>query len=248
MAGQYDDKGNYFKHAEWTGQIATLDKHLADPLHWRKPRRVFVNPMSDLFHENVPDEFIWKTFEIMSHNRRHTYMILTKRPSRMRDWFRDYQSRFWHYHAPDAPQREYVSAPWPDPRIWLGITCENQEQADKRIPVLLTIPAAVRFVSAEPLLETIDISEYLKWVCIGCDKEQTAPVCECGDHAYGRLDLLIAGCESGQRRRHVNIDAFRSLRDQCQAAQVPYFLKQIEVDGKLVKMPFIDGRQWKEMP
>jgi protein gp37 len=132
------------------------------PLHWRQPRRIFVNSMSDLFHPDVPDEFIWRVFRAMTFgNRRHTYMVLTKRPARMKEWFDGYQEKFWHYHAPGEPQRKYVSVPWPDPCIWLGVSVEDQKAADERIPLLLQVPAAVRFVSCEPLLGPVDLSVYL---------------------------------------------------------------------------------------
>lgn len=177
-------------------------ERLDEPSKWRKPRMIFVNSMSDLFHEAVPDEFIWKVFDVISHNRRHIYQILTKRPDRMMAWFEAYQNRFWHYHAPDEPQGEYVSAPWPDPCMWLGTSIENRKAKHERIDYLRDTPAAVRFLSIEPLLEDL-----------------------------GYLDLegihwVIVGGESGSQARMIHPDWVRSIRDQCQAADVPFFFKQ----------------------
>lgn len=213
-------------------QIVCHKDRLDQPSHWRDPRRIFVCSMSDLFHPDVPDEFIWSVFDEISHNRRHTYIILTKRPERMKVWFEKHSRRFWHYHAPDEPQHEYVSAPWPDPRIWLGVTAETQMRADERIPILLQIPAAVHFVSVEPMLSGIDLWQYLK-----------------GNRDISKgLDWVICGCESGPGARPMMAEWPYELMVQCQNAGVPFFHKQRMENGKIHKMPFLGDRVWDQYP
>ena len=127
-------------------------ERLKDPGKWRAPRRVFVNSMSDLFHEEVPFEFIKDIFQIMEDNQRHIYQILTKRPERMLE-----------YVAWTGYQR------WPE-QVWAGVSVENQYWADRRIPTLAQIPASVRFLSVEPLLKQVELRPYLKdiqWVIVG---------------------------------------------------------------------------------
>ena len=225
-----------FWHGQKFSDVRCYPSRLDQPSHWRKPRRVFVDSMSDLFHEDVPDEFIWKVFEtITMGNRRHTYMILTKRPARMKAWFDAYQERFWHYHAPDQSQGEYVSAPWPDPCIWLGVSVENQKAADERIPLLLQTPAAVRFVSVEPMLGAVDLDPTYRGF-FGTLPNQPG------------IDWVICGCESGPGARPMAPSWVENLRDQCVEAGVPFFLKQILLGGKLVKMPVLDGKVYNQYP
>ena len=125
---------------------------LDQPAKWRQPRRIFVNSMSDLFHEEVPFEFVDEIFGVMESNDRHIYQILTKRPERM---------------------LEYVewteSEPWPD-HVWAGVSVENQYWADRRIPLLHRVPCSVRFLSCEPLLKGVDLARYVQgidWVIVG---------------------------------------------------------------------------------
>jgi protein gp37 len=203
-------------------QVVCHEDRLDAISHWRKPVRIFVNSMSDLFHPDVPDEFIWKVFERMTYgNRRHTYMILTKRPERMKTWFEKFQERFWHYHAPDKPQGEYVAAPWPDPCIWLGVSVENQAAADERIPLLLQTPAAVRFVSVEPMLGPVDMEPHLQYWPFHENYKMTWDMTE-----FEGLDWVICGGESGPHARPMHPDWVRALRDQCIEAGVPFFFKQ----------------------
>jgi protein gp37 len=137
------------------------------------------------------------------------------------------------------------------PNVWLGVTCEDQRTADERIPVLLQTPAAVHFISAEPLLEPITLDKY-KW--LPYDYYQNSSFVERTQGAVfnsvfpSRIDWLIAGCESGRHRHHLHPDAFRNLRNQCRATNVPYFLKQMEIDGKVIKMPTLDGELWDQIP
>jgi protein gp37 len=127
---------------------------------------------------------------------------------------------------------------------WFGVTMEDQQRADERIPILLEIPAAVRFVSCEPLLGPIEL---------GCDGPELGwvnylqPPRLNGEQMPG-IDWVIAGCESGPKRRQSEAAWFYSLLDQCQAAHVPFFLKQMEQGGALAKEPFLRSRQWLELP
>jgi protein gp37 len=162
----------------WTGEIRLLSKELDKPLHWKKPRLVFVNSMSDLFHEKVPFEFIDQVFATMAWCPQHVFQILTKRPERMQRYsaelaslsrqargVRMARSKGWNV-SDDTPG----GMDWPLPNVWLGVSVENQEYADLRIPHLLKTPAAVRFLSCEPLLGELDLHRYLHqpWLCEYC--------------------------------------------------------------------------------
>lgn len=193
---------------------------LGDPLRWRKPQRVFVNSMSDLFHDSVPDEYIAKVFGVMAHAEAHTFQILTKRHARMRsllssDSFRELVFKSVSIELPDV-----MGDDWPLPNVWLGVSAENQQWADIRIPALLDTPAAVRFLSAEPLLGPIDLSNVRRqtdWARLWAvdSTHETKP-----------LGWVIVGGESGRAARPMHTDWPRSLRDQCAAANVPFFFKQ----------------------
>jgi protein gp37 len=213
-------------------------ERLQEPLKWRKPSRVFVCSMGDLFHENVPFEFVHETWDVMKRTPHHQYMVLTKRPERMKEFV----SLIYRMET-----LAYANGWWD--HVWFGVTAENQEQADKRIPVLLQIPATVRFVSVEPMLTPVNLRPYLEWECIGCDTVNTGPICACGDHAYQRLDWVICGGESGPNRRPFENDWARDLRDQCFVAGVPFFFKQgRDASNRVVKMPSLDRRIWNQYP
>lgn len=199
----------------FTGEVRLHPQRLDYPLRWRKPRRVFVCSMSDLFHKDTPDEFIARTFGVIAASPRHTFQVLTKRPARMRsllsntafvsevvDWAAHYLA---HYERP-RPDRGRPWDTWPIPNLWLGVSVEDQHWAGIRIPVLLDTPAAVRFVSAEPLLGPVDLSPWM----VGTR----------------RLDWVITGGESGPGARPVHPAWLRNLHNQCVAAGVPFFLKQ----------------------
>lgn len=199
-------------------RVTLQPNRIDEPLHWKKPSKIFVCSMSDLFHDDVPFEYIAKVWEVFYQCgpckrtfNDHTFIVLTKRPERMFEFAK------WY--------REEKLLPINYSNVWLGVTAENQEQYDKRWSLLSQIPAAVTFVSGEPLLGDIDIT-----------KHETKP------------DWFICGGESGPKRRPAQIDWFRSLRDQCVQANIPFFLKQAEIDGELIKMPKLDGRTWDEYP
>lgn len=193
---------------------------LTEPLRWRKPSNVFVNSMSDLFHDSVPDEYIAKVFAVMASAPRHTFQILTKRHGRMRslvssDAFRQsVQRRIPHAGADSYVGKHYST--WPLPNVWLGVSTENQQWADIRIPALLGTPAAVRFISAEPLLGPVDLIQSLGIHDVPPRTGLVRP----------QLDWVIVGGESGPKARPMHPDWARSLRDQCVDAGMPFHFKQ----------------------
>lgn len=196
-----------------------LDK-LDDPLSWKKPRSVFVCNMGDLFHEDVDFSFIRRIWATMTtYPRQHTYLILTKRPERMKQFFE------WM-----DKQDFKVETFWDN--IWLGVTAENQARADERIPILLQIPAAKRFVSIEPILGPVCLTNidaemaghenmYFVNALTGRHDDMGRPC-----NKLNKLDWVICGGETGPGARPMHPDWARSLRDQCQAAGVPFFFKQ----------------------
>jgi protein gp37 len=201
----------------WTGIVALAPDHiLTQPLRWNRPRKVFVNSMGDLFHEDVPDEWIVRVLDVIRRTSwdggsnvgkiangagEHTFQVLTKRAARMQSVMR--RLRF----DPRGDCGLYLSDDDRHPvvmkNLWLGVSAERQEEADDRISLLADTPAAVRFISAEPLLGPLDIQRYL-----------------------ARLDWVIVGGESGWHARPMHPDWALSLRDQCAAAGVPFFFKQ----------------------
>lgn len=199
-------------HPQWTGKVAFMEKHLADPLKWKEPRRIFVNSMSDLFHEGVSDETLQKIFKVMCEAKRHTFQILTKRPQRMLEFLSRWDSMTRDF-GPLYPNT------WPQNHVWLGVSVENQKAADERIPLLLQTPAAVRWVSAEPLLGPVDLANFITCQCPGTGEH-------CQSCLSGGLNWLVVGGESGPGARPMHPDWARSLRDQCKAAGVPFFFKQ----------------------
>lgn len=240
------------------------------PLRWRKPRRIFVNSMSDLFHERIPDEFISFVFAVMSMAPQHSFQILTKRPERMRDYLVEMATNpdayvwAWAHEASNAFLDGAPAPPpvevWPLPNVWLGVSVENQHWADQRIPLLLETPAAVRFVSAEPLLDAVDLTRALTRDCEDCDgtgeesaerdgmiEEVDCSSCH-GQRRFRGLDWVIVGGESGPHHRSIDRDWVQSLRDQCRAAGVAYWGKQdagsrpgIALPGELGDQEFPDG-------
>ena len=208
LAGRFGyPKGEPFR-------VTLHEDRLEQPLHWKKPSLVFLPSMGDLFHPKVKSQYIAEVFDKIAIAKQHTFLIVTKRPKRMKAVLEGFQD-IW----------ECSCSGWPFKNVWLGVTVENQARSDERIPILLQIPAAVRFVSVEPMLGPVDIRKYLE-----------------------ELSWVIAGCESGPKRRLTTAPWIRSLKNQCRAYNIPFFLKQMEVDGKIVKMPEFDGREWNEVP
>lgn len=215
----------------WSGDIKLVPELLDAPLHWRKPRRIFVNSMSDLFHEDVPDEFIAKVFGTMFRSPRHTFQILTKRPERMMKWFArcGNAGKFgWITHDNTPPAKAYRGTGiifsqadrWPLPNVWIGVSVENQQTADERIPLLLQTPAAVRWISVEPLLGPMDINTWLSWPKSFEEMMSPRPYWNIS------LDWVVVGGESGPGSRPCNVEWIRSIVAQSRAAGVPVFVKQ----------------------
>jgi protein gp37 len=219
--------------------IQTHEDVLLQPLKWRKHKRVFVNSMSDLFHENVSFEFIDMVMAIITLSRRHTFMVLTKRPLRMRYYFSAPKGKLverWanatytiglsdKYDDNDAPNcavHNICESDWPISNLWLGVSVEDQSTADTRIPELIRIPAAIHFLSCEPLLGPIDFENIPGPMIQTKDTDGLigAP------KKLGYIDWVIAGGESGKHARPMHPVWVRGLRDQCHAANVPFFFKQ----------------------
>lgn len=192
MAGRYG-----YPHVDPFQVEFHLDK-LDDPLRWRKPRMIFVCSMGDLFHPDVTWEMFLRIFKVMYHAPKHTYMILTKRPLKaLRMIQRLFTTeKYKHFNRIGGKGRIPKN-------IWIGVTAENQARADERIPLLLEIPAAVKFVSCEPLLGEIDLHEYIE-----------------------DLSWVIAGGETGPKARPLDPDWIRTLRDCSELSDTPFFFKQ----------------------
>ncbi len=200
---------------QWTGEVRCLPEKLGEPLSWRKPCRVFVDSMSDLFHEGVHVSFIEQVFRTMLSAKRHTFQILTKRADRMAEVVPAVYSRIFGGAYP-----EHVQLPnW----IWLGVSVEDQQRADERIPLLLECPAAVRFLSCEPLLAPVDLAAYLGGGYVRIRDGQMSPM----RVNHPPLHWVIVGGESGPGARPCELAWVRSLVEQCRAAQVPAFVKQL---------------------
>lgn len=286
MAGRFSGPGKPYeglvtigkdKKARWNGEGRLNRKALCKPLRWKAPRRVFVNSMSDLFFERFTDEEIEEVFTVMALAPRHTFQILTKRATRMRQWFwrrpdalgTDIRGRVigraweWLGRASSGVPRMYAHEavtmrPWPLPNAWMGVSVDDRKHGLPRIDELRDVPAAVRFLSIEPLLEDL-----------------------------GQLDLrgihwVIVGCESGPGARPMGLDWVRSIRDQALAAGAAFFLKQAVANyhgactkadcdpslhgvpqlgpgngssehgrghgGRVIELPYLDGVQHRAFP
>ncbi len=223
--------GHYFEQGF---DVVLRPTKLQLPLTWRRHRRVFVNSMSDLFHANIPDDFIARVFAVMAATPRHTYQLLTKRHGRMRsllsrDQFRaDVAIRLGGL----AVRHDEVPAPmpWPLPNLWLGVSVEDQERAELRIPALLDTPAAVRWLSCEPLLGEVDI-----FANSNIDRDPG-------------LNWVVVGGESGLRSRPMEVRWARGLRDECVGAGIPFFFKQWGGRTPKANGRELDDRTWDEMP
>lgn len=251
----------------WNGEINRVPGLLEKPLRWREPRGIFVGSMTDTFlRVDTEDDMRWiaTLLAVAAACQQHTFMFLTKRPTNARKFFRwlehhGREAKIWRSiqaliaadlqdQLPDdtadsvlAKVRMPADVPWPLPNVWIGVTAEDQQRADERVPELLQIAAAVRFVSYEPACSGVDWSPWLP-----------------------SLDWLIAGGESGPKARAAHPDWFRSARDQCVATGVPFFFKQwgewgpkqsgtgagVEPArcGKKLAGRELDGRTWEQFP
>lgn len=238
VAARFSDPGQAYhglatrNPARWTGEVWLVEDALRQPLKWKRPRKIFVNSMSDLFHEKLDFEDIDRAFGVMAIASQHTFQILTKRAGRMLNYMPmpGRNCRVADAAASIASggnktaDRAYVEighgetlAKWPLPNVWLGVSVEDQAAADERIPLLLQTPAAKRFLSCEPLLGPIDLKGSCRAGWDG-DIRRAKPAAS--------IDWVIAGGESGHGARPMHPDWARSLRDQCAAARTPFFFKQ----------------------
>lgn len=186
----------------WTRKIDLVFSALDLPLHWKTPRRIFVNSTSDLFHESLTDAAIDEVTTVIAKCAatppfdRHIFQVLTKRARRMRD--------YWGAIVAGRLVLEHIRLDAPLPNLWLGVSVENQEYVDERVPALIQTPAAVQFLSCEPLLGPIDLGRWIE-----------------------PIDWVICGGESGPGARPMHPDWARSLRDQCAEAGIAFFMKQM---------------------
>ncbi|MBN2039609.1 MAG: phage Gp37/Gp68 family protein [Spirochaetes bacterium] len=228
--------------SKWYGRhfndIQCHPDKLEEPLRMKKSKRIFVCPRADLFHDSVSEEFIDRVFAVMALCPQHIFQILTKRSERMYEYLNSGARAELvgieaesisgiDRHTPALKQRW----PFPLPNVWLGVTAENQAMADKRIPIILQIPAAVRFISAEPIVGPIDLSE---WLCPGhgCEdyglcKGKYHSQCLLNSYPHnGFIDWVICGGESGPDARPAQPDWILTLKYQCAESKTPFFFKQ----------------------
>jgi protein gp37 len=211
---------------QWTGAVRFFPEHLDQPLRWRRPRKIFVNSMSDLFHEELSDAVIDQVFAVMALAQRHTFQVLTKRPARMLAYVKgldgEIVSRLGEAafriggdalceQLGDLAVERIITNPWHPltEHVWLGVSVEDQATADERIALLLETPAAVRFLSCEPLLGPIQFPLPCK-----------------ASRFWGGIHWAIIGGESGPGYRAMDMAWLESIVDQCRAAGVPVWVKQ----------------------
>jgi protein gp37 len=250
--------------AHWTGEVRTVPEKLVEPIGWREPKMIFVNSMSDLFHEDVPDRYISAVWAIMAMAPRHTFQVLTKRAERLPRWHKWLQGEYdgpcaqnavlhdclgeiagrYMKESDDDLVEDLLDAKWPLPNVWIGVSVEDQKRADERIPLLQKTPAAVRFLSVEPMLGPINLTPFLGAYCAcgwqqieihevdrkRADAHSSGHRCRCGRMAslsHRGIDWVIVGGESGPLARPCELDWVRSIVEQCDAADVPVFVKQL---------------------
>lgn len=209
----------------FNGKVKCHEFTLKTPLSWKKPSLVFVNSMSDLFHDEVPFDFIDQVFAIMALCAQHTFQVLTKRPERMAEYFDrmagEYEGIIRQSGAPVRMPQLSTDIPWPLPNVWLGTSCEDQAAADERTPHLLQCPAAVRFLSCEPLIGGIDFE--------AVNRPEHFHRQPAGWSAWWpkQIHWVIVGGESGKGARLCKSEWLRSIVGQCRNAEVPVFVKQV---------------------
>ncbi len=254
---------------QWNGKITVVDHLMDQPLRWKKPRRIFVNSMSDLFHENVPEHTIDSIFAVMAMANQHTFQVLTKRPERMLEYLTDDRRKHWatravNFWGGENPDPLFDSIHGGNrvlPNVWLGVSAEDQKTADERIPLLQRTPAAVRWLSAEPLLGSIDLTKYCH--IEGLNQGHSMMLLD-------NLDWVVVGGESGPNARVMQADWARTLRSQCTRNGIPFFFKQwgeyapnwfndnegrkiygsewMDRMGKKAAGRYLDSRTWSEYP
>jgi len=258
--------------AVFSGAVRCLPNRLTAPLRWRKPRRVFVNSMNDLFHEGVPFEFVDRVFVIMALCPQHQFQVLTKRPERMAEYLDVDRDGALTSVRLGVALRELVGRTpnWPDggiveqavdrfdrgggvlPNVWLGTSVEDQARADERVPHLLRCPAAVRFLSCEPLLGPVALKRHMAAAAYRilqhshpCDESRVPD--HLRYHGPPSPDWVIVGGESGPKARPCDVEWIRSIVVQCREAEVPCYVKQLgarTVDGRLRSRSGADPAEW----
>jgi protein gp37 len=247
-------EGLIARTGQWNGEIKFIDVGLAQPLRWKRPRMIFVNSMSDLFHENLPIEQIAKIYAVMCLAHWHIFQVLTKRAERMHSVINNPDFYEMVLTAADEIRGKFpkinigISDPQliPPKNVWLGVSVENQDTANERVPLLLQTPASVRWLSAEPLLSPLSLESALggtRWIggqrgCSGTHHGVGTEDCPRHKHHHHDdrcnpgLDWVVVGGESAQTKngftaaRPMHPDWVRTLRDQCNNAQVAFFFKQ----------------------
>jgi len=222
VRGKYADTAKRVNGTRvWTGKVRLWEDALLEPLSWSKPRMVFVNSMADLFHDGLQDWEIARVWAVMALTPQHQYQVLTKRTRRMRDWLNDTK-------APGLVMAEIAQidpagqlAAWPLDNVWVGTSIEDQTRADERIPLLLECAAAIRFISAEPLLGAVELARAVQSRVTG------EPGTEEAAGALAGLHWVIAGGESGPKARPMHPNWARALRDECGHFGIPFFFKQV---------------------
>lgn len=272
----------------WSGKINLIDSALTLPLKQTKPSVWFVNSMSDLWHQSVPDDFIDKVIAVAAICEQDIFQILTKRADRAYEYFSSVDRRkkiseaIWDVVAGteyDDPCLSHIvddivndDSFWPLKNVWIGVSVEDQQRADERIPHLMKTPAAVRWLSCEPLLGPVDLSEVVIDGILFNPLTGVYDLPELPHAPTGRIDWAVAGGESGHGARPVHPDWVRKLRDQCFLNGVPFFFKQWGAYGPTPgilnhKHPYtfedgtvvykadkyqngrlLDGREWNEYP
>jgi protein gp37 len=210
-------------------------ERLNEPMKWRKPQKIFGNSMSDLFHDDVPFEFIDRVFGVMAACKKHIFMILTKRPERALEYYID-KANYWsickyafELYSKETPANGFTKPSMLN-NVWLGVTAENQQTADKRIPILLQIPAAVRFVSVEPMLRAVQLKT-LTGNYMDIKNKRTF------ERYIDRLGWVICGPETGPGKRPMKREWIENLYQQCQSAGVPFFDKKNILGLNLKQFP-----------
>lgn len=249
----------------WNGKTHLVESALQKPLKRKNPTKYFVCSMGDLFHESVDFDWIDKVMAIIARSKQHTFQILTKRPKRMKEYFNDSDRNRLIHNQNCNIGKPVNHFNWPLENLWLGITVENQKRANERIPILLEIPAKVRFVSIEPMLGEIILSVLKDTqdgvtgfynVLRGYSCHESYHVSRKDDiyKEIPKLDWVICGGETGQNARPMKREWVENLLNQCKSANIPFFFKSWgtcqEFKGlkKLSASHLIDSKEYKEFP
>lgn len=261
------------ENGAWTGNIGVDPDEFLKPFTWKKPRRIFVCDMGDVFYIHVPFDLIDKLMSVIALLPQHTFLILTKRPGIMKKYFDTDKEKLierWAdqtYELGVSDNKDDTDAPacwvnnrldteWPMKNLWLGVTCENQNMANYRIPILLHTPASKRFVSYEPALGPIDFTRITTLEFCGTkvyhslhgmsyfqDIDDSS-----SDTPCNKLDWIIMGAESGPKRREMNIEWAETVKNQCERHNIPFFFKQKFIGRKKIEMPILSGKVYDQIP